>query len=106
VPRSAIHSIKNHLTAVLRGRVVPLCSLNELLATDRPQLANDEDELATLVIRMRGEHVGILVDDFHEVADIILKPMGGILGSLSAYTGSALLGDGSVLMVLNLKELI
>ncbi len=106
VPRSEIHAIKNHQTAVLRGRVVPLRSLNTLLATDAEQCANDEDELATLVVRLNGEHVGIVVDDFREVVDIILKPMGGILGGLSGYTGSALLGDGSVLMVLNLKELI
>ena len=106
VPRSSIYAIKNHQTAVLRGRVVPLRSLNELLALDGPQVANDMDELATLVIRLRGEQVGILVDEFRGVVDIILKPMGGILGSLGAYSGSALLGDGSVLMVLNLKEMI
>ncbi|MDO8652211.1 MAG: chemotaxis protein CheA [Undibacterium sp.] len=106
IRRSAIHSIKNHQTAVLRGRIVPLRSLNELLATDQPQLPNEDDEFAMLVIRMQGEHVGIVVDDFREVVDIILKPMGGILGGLSGYTGSALLGDGSVLMVLNLKELV
>ncbi len=106
VRRSQIHSIKNRQSAVLRGRIVPLRSLNELLATNQPQLSNDEDELATLVIRMQGEHVGIVVDDFREVVDIILKPMGGILGGLPGYAGSALLGDGSVLMVLNPKELM
>ena len=106
VPRKSIHAIKSFQTAVLRGRVVPLRSLNELLATDASQRSNEEDELATLVIRLHGEHVGIVVDDFRGVVDIILKPMGGILGCLSGYTGSALLGDGSVLMVLNLKELL
>jgi two-component system chemotaxis sensor kinase CheA len=106
IPRANIHAIKNHQTAVLRGRIVPLRSLNELLATDKLQVANEEDELATLVIRMQGEQVGIIVDDFREVVDIILKPMAGILGGLPGYTGSALLGDGSVLMVLNLKELV
>jgi two-component system chemotaxis sensor kinase CheA len=106
IPRATIHAIKNHQTAVLRGRIVPLRSLNELLATNKPQVANEEDELATLVIRMQGEQVGIVVDDFREVVDIILKPMAGILGGLPGYTGSALLGDGSVLMVLNLKELV
>ncbi len=106
IPRSSIHAIKNHQTAVLRGRIVPLRSLNELLATNKPQVTNEEDELAILVIRMQGEQVGIVVDDFREVVDIILKPMQGILGGLPGYTGSALLGDGSVLMVLNLKELV
>jgi len=105
VRSSAIRSIKNHLTTVLRGQIVPLRSLNEMLATDKPQLTNEDDELATLVIRLNGEHVGIVVDNFREVVDIILKPMGGILGGLPGYSGSALLGDGSVLMILNPKEL-
>jgi two-component system chemotaxis sensor kinase CheA len=106
VPRSAIHLIKNRQATVLRGRIVPLFALNQLLATGKPQLANAEDELAMLVIRVQGEHVGIVVDDFREVADIILKPMTGILAGMSGYAGTALLGDGSVLMVLNLKELL
>jgi two-component system chemotaxis sensor kinase CheA len=106
VKRSAIHTVKNHQTTVLRGRIVPLRSLNELLAANKPHKPNAEDEFATLVIRMHGEPIGIVVDDFREVVDIILKPMTGILGTVPGYAGSALLGDGSVLMVLNPKELL
>jgi two-component system chemotaxis sensor kinase CheA len=36
--------------------------------------------------------------------DIILKPFDGILANIQGYSGSALLGDGRVLLVLNLKE--
>jgi len=46
------------------------------------------------------------VDAFHETVDIILKPMSGVLAGISTYSGSALLGDGSVLMVLNVKGLL
>jgi two-component system chemotaxis sensor kinase CheA len=106
VPRAAIYLIKNIQTAVLRGRIVPLRSLNDLLAAGREQLPNDEDEFATLVIRMQGEHAGIVVDNFREVVDIILKPMNGVLAGLPGYAGSALMGDGSVLMVLNPRELM
>lgn len=106
VPRSAIRTIKKRQTTVLRGHIVPLLSLNTLLAIDAEQRANDDDELATLVVRIHGEHVGILVDDFRETVDIILKPMAGILGGLGGYAGSALLGDGSVLMILNPVELV
>jgi two-component system chemotaxis sensor kinase CheA len=38
--------------------------------------------------------------------DIILKPFDGILSSVQGYAGTALLGDGRVLLVLNLKELL
>jgi two-component system chemotaxis sensor kinase CheA len=106
IPRGAIHSIKNRQTIVLRGRILPLRSLNELLADDLPQVSNELDEMATLVVQIHGESLGIVVDDFREVVDIILKPMGGILHGVAGYSGSALLGDGSVLMVLNPKELV
>ena len=106
VPRSAIRTIKNSQATVLRGRIVPLKSINSLLEIDAPPKANAEDELAVLVVRLGDESVGLLVDDFHETVDIILKPMTGMLAGLSAYSGSALMGDGSVLMVLNVKEIL
>ena len=106
VPRTEISTIKRRQTAVLRGRIVPLISLNELLGIAAKPLTNSEDEFAALVVRVGSEPVGILVDDFCEVVDVILKPLPGELSKLSGYAGTALLGDGSVLMVLNPKELI
>jgi two-component system chemotaxis sensor kinase CheA len=106
VPRSDIRTIKKSLTTVLRGRVVPLKSLNSLLGLTTPPLANEQDELAVLVVRLGNEPVGLLVDEFRETIDIILKPLTGVLNGLKSYSGSALMGDGSVLMVINFKELI
>ena len=106
VPRSAIRTIKQSLATVLRERIVPLKSINTLLGIDAPPQVNAEDELAVLVVRLGNESVGLLVDDFRETADIILKPLHGVLAGISAYSGSALMGDGSVLMVLNIKEML
>jgi two-component system chemotaxis sensor kinase CheA len=106
VPRLAVRTIKKSLATILRGRVVPLKSINTLLGLSAAPKPNDQDELAVLVVRLGTESVGLLVDDFHETADIILKPMTGVLAGLSTYSGSALMGDGSVLMVLNVKEML
>jgi two-component system chemotaxis sensor kinase CheA len=106
VPRGAVRGIKDKQVTVLRGRIVPLKSINTLLGLDATPRANAEDELAVLVVRLGDETVGLLVDDFRETVDIILKPMSGVLAGLSAYSGSALMGDGSVLMVLNVKEIL
>ena len=106
IPRTDIHTIKKCLTTVLRGRIVPLKSLNSLLGLNVPPKANEEDELAVLIVSLGGESVGIVVDDFRETVEIILKPMAGVLLGLSAYAGSALLGNGSVLMVLDIKEIV
>ncbi|HOE41574.1 MAG TPA: chemotaxis protein CheA [Rhodoferax sp.] len=106
VPSANVRLIKQRQATVLRGRIVPLLSLNALLGLAAPPLTNDDDELATLVVRVGEDNVGLLVDEFHGTADIILKPLLGVLSSLRAYSGSALMGDGSVLMVINLKELL
>ena len=106
IPRSNIRSIKHAKAAVLRGSIVPLKALNALLCIDVAPVANADDELAVLVVRFGHESVGLLVDNFRETVDIILKPMNGVLSELSVYSGSALMGDGSVLMVLNIKELL
>ena len=106
VPRAAIRTIKKRLATVLRGRIIPLESINTMLGLGAPAKANADDELAVLVVRLGGESVGLVVDDFHETMDILLKPMTGILAGMSAYAGSALMGDGSVLMVLNAKEML
>jgi two-component system chemotaxis sensor kinase CheA len=105
IPRADIRTIKKNQATVLRGRIVPLRPLNTLIGVNIPPKANDEDELAVLIVSLGGESVGIMVDDFRETVAIILKPMTGVLAGLSAYSGSALLGDGSVLMVLNIKEI-
>jgi two-component system chemotaxis sensor kinase CheA len=106
VPRARIMGIKNTQATVLRGRIVALKSLNEKLGIAAAPIANSEGELAVLVVRVGNEQVGLIVDQFHETMDVILKPMAGFLGGLSTYAGSALMGDGSVLMILNVMELL
>lgn len=106
LPKSAIQSIKQTQTTVLRDKIIPLLSLNSLLALDADPVVNEDNEHAALVVRIGSEQVGLIVDDFNEVIDVILKPLPGELSKLSCYAGSALLGDGSVLMVLNPRGLL
>ena len=101
-----IHHFKQVQTAVLRGRIVPLRSLHDLLSLDEPPRLNEEGEHAVLVVRFGSENVGLLVDQFHGATDIILKPLEGVLAGLTGFAGTALMGDGSVLMILNPKELV
>ena len=101
-----VHHFKSAQTTVLRGRIVPLRSLHELLALDAQPVLNSANELAVLVVRMGNENIGLLVDDFHGTSDIILKPLEGVLSGITGFAGTALMGDGSVLMILNPKELV
>jgi two-component system chemotaxis sensor kinase CheA len=64
------------------------------------------DDVAILVVRMHGEDVGLCVDAFHGRVDVILKPMDGVMKGFRLFAGTTLLGDGRVLLVLDLKELV
>jgi len=105
VPAEDIHRFKQAQTTVLRGRIVPLRALSDLLSLDTPPRENVDGELAVLVVRLGAENVGLLVDDFHGTSDIILKPLEGVLAGITGFSGTALMGDGTVLMILNPKEL-
>ncbi len=100
-----IHAFKQARTTVLRNRIVPLRSLHGLLSLGQEPIQNTDREVAVLVIRDGSENVGLIVDDFDGTSDIILKPLEGVLSGHTGFAGTALMGDGSVLMILNPKEL-
>ena len=81
---------------------MPIVRLRARLALPRC----DQDEEAILVVRIAGAPIGLLIDAFHARMEVILKPLTGILQNAPGYAGTAVLGDGKVLLVLNLKELI
>lgn len=113
IPKREIRYIKQQESVILRNRLLPLFRLRQLLSiqladeSEQPlELSAEEREIAILVVTINGESVGLIVDDFHEGTDIILKPLEGVMSGFNLYSGTALLGDGRVLLVLNLKELM
>ncbi len=101
-----IYAIKQSETFVLRDTIIPLVRMDRLLGVSGSTGNQNELGMAVLVVRVRGALVGLSVDQFRESIDVILKPFGGLLSGLTGYAGTALLGDGRVLLVLNLKEIL
>jgi two-component system, chemotaxis family, sensor kinase CheA len=104
IPLSRIQTIKSAETFVLRDMIVPLVRVSAMLNLHNERAEHEEE--AVLVCRFNGNVVGLVVDNFREGMDVILKPLNGILTNVRGFSGTALLGDGRVLLVLNLKELI
>ena len=102
IPRDRLRQIKSMEAIVLREAVLPVVRLRGLLAmAPRPS-----EEEAVLVLRIAGAPLGIIVDEFRTGMDVILKPFAGILANMTGYAGTAVLGDGKVLLILNLKEML
>ncbi|SHK12868.1 chemotaxis protein CheA [Rhodothermus profundi] len=105
VAPEAIQRIHHQEALVLRNQVIPVESLQYRLNGCKPSV-EAADTLAVVVLQLETTRVGLLVDDFRETLDVVLKPLPGVLAGLSLYAGSALLGDGTVLMILNPKTLL
>lgn len=102
MPRGEIKLIKDREVIVLRDRLIPVTRLRNLLDLE----PHEGEEEAILIVEVDGQEIGLIVDRFHEAVDIILKPLEGIISRFRLYSGTALLGNGNVLLVLNLREVI
>lgn len=100
---SRIMPVRNGRAFVLRDTVVPLVDLSNLLGFGP---AAPEGDLRLLVVRLSDGVVAVAVDDFIDRLNLLLRPMNGLLSGLPGIAGTAVLGDGRVLMILDLPGLI
>jgi two-component system chemotaxis sensor kinase CheA len=97
-PVGAAHAI------VLRDRTIPLVRLADVLTQRREDQRSESGPI--VIARLDGELGAVQVDRIGERMDVILKPLEGLLSGVPGLAGSTLLGDGSVLLVLDLDELV
>jgi two-component system, chemotaxis family, sensor kinase CheA len=104
VPRESIFAVGAAHAIVLRDKTIPLVRLAQVLGAGSKA---DGGEAAPIVIaRVDGDLGALEVDRIGERMEIMLKPLDGLLGGLPSIAGSTLLGDGSVLLVLDVAELL
>jgi two-component system chemotaxis sensor kinase CheA len=103
VKREELSAIGLGRAFVLRDRTVPLIGLAESLGLARPDRA--VGDVKVVVTSSAGQLGGIEVEKLGERLDIMLKPMDGLLKNMRGVAGTTLLGDGRVLIVLDVQEL-
>lgn len=85
----------------LRDRLLPLVSLQALLGLEAPEGARGEP--CIVVARVGAFDFGVIVDRVFDTEEIVVKPTASILRHLKLYSGATILGDGSVIMILDFK---
>ncbi len=104
VPTARVLPVGEAEAFVLRDRTLPLVRLAQLLGI--PGTAESAPAMKVVVMAAGDELVGLAVDGFAERMDVLMRPMDGILAGMPGVMGTTLLGDGSVLMILDIPELI
>lgn len=89
----------------LRNRLLPLVSLRGLLkiegVDDTTETDFAEEETFVIVTQVGQSVFGIIVDRVYDTEEIVVKPTSPVLRNLSVFSGNTILGDGSVIMILD-----
>ncbi len=104
LPRERIVPLGAANAFVLRGRTVPLIALADVLGL--PEAPEKSAELNAVLVQS-GEALSALeVERFGGQFEVMLKPVEGLLAGTPGIAGTTLLGDGTVLIVLELQALL
>jgi two-component system chemotaxis sensor kinase CheA len=97
---TTVEQIKDTPVLRLRNRLLPLVSLRKLLKLE----VSDEQagQGSFIVVAQVGTYsFGIMVDRVFDTEEIVVKPVAPILRDISMFSGNTILGDGSVIMILD-----
>jgi two-component system, chemotaxis family, sensor kinase CheA len=102
LPSERILPVGDRDACVLRNRTLPVVHLRELLGAERVRAS----EAKMMVAEAGGERVAIVVDDFGERIEAMIRPASGLLAGMPGISGTTLLGNGDVMLVLDPEALI
>src|SRR5436190_1782615 len=95
-----IERIKDTPVLRLRNKLLPLIHLKKLLKIEGGEIS--EPENGFIVVTQVGNHTfGIVVDGVFHTEEIVVKPMSPKLRHINIFSGNTILGDGSVIMIID-----
>ena len=93
---------RQHQILNLRGEVLPLIFLRSHFGLDAGQNRRE----IVVVVRCAGYKAGLVVDELQGEFQTVIKPLGKLFSGLRGVSGSTILGDGSVALILDVQSLI
>jgi two-component system chemotaxis sensor kinase CheA len=87
----------------VRGQAVPLVDLADLIGADAPAPG---PKTPAIVIAAGGRRLAVTCDRLIGEEDVVLKPLESPLSNVRGYLGTAVLGDGSIALVIDPLELV
>lgn len=95
--------VKGRKAVTLRGEVLGIVELSEML--ELPGTDPLPEVLSVVVIHDNDRRLGLVVDRLLERQEIVIKPLGAYLGDLKGISGATIMGDGSVILILDPHEI-
>lgn len=100
-----IKTIQNREVILLRGQIIPIIRLNDVLQVPKVEENNDKD-LFVVVVHMGDQKAGIIVDNLIGQQEIVIKTLGKLLAGIKVIAGATILGNGQVALILDVGTLM
>lgn len=105
VPISNIEKLEEFDVLRYRDEIYSVLYLSELIGEGKN--VNTEDNLVYIVIlRYNNRKICLLIDNLIGDQEIVLQPLDKVFENTPGISGVALLGDGSISLVLNIPEIV
>lgn len=89
----------------LRGEMLPLLRLSDVLELEPNELSARQDALSIAVLASGQTQFGLVIDRIYDTEEIVVKPLGNLLKNLTLYAGATLMGDGRPALILDVAGL-
>jgi len=104
VKKENVKTVHGTPATLLRGDVLTLCNLAEMLGTSRNG-EETSDEYPVVVVKTGKTRIGFIVDELIGQQDIVIKSLGRFLSKIRGIAGATILGDGNVALILDVAGL-
>ena len=103
ITKEDIQVVQDQEVVVIRKEVVPIIKLWEALG-----IPHDEEpqSMNVVIIKMGNRKYGIVVDTLIGQDDIVIKSLGKLFSDVREFSGGAVLGDGSIALILDVANLM
>lgn len=89
----------------IKGRTIPFVKLNRILELSEEEITTNQ-EMFMIIIYLSGERIGFVVEDVISEQEIVVKNLGGYLKKTDNVAGATIWGDGKVIPILNVFDLM
>jgi two-component system chemotaxis sensor kinase CheA len=108
VARNQVNSVQGRQMACVRGRVVSLLRLGDLLSFHGagPDAAAQPPETTLVIVGEAGQEVGLAVDRVLGEEEVVIKSIAENFANVLGIAGASILGDGRVSLILDVPALV
>ncbi len=98
-----IKTIRGREAIVTRGRVLPVVSLARFFYGQQPE---DNGSCYVVEVRWGGTNLGLAVQRLLGRQEVVIKPLGRMVGEVPGISGGTIMGDGRVALIMDVASLV